>query len=126
MFKIIITVVIVLGILYYLFPPIQIIGDSMYPTYKDGEVVCGSRVFRKSKLKKGDVIVYKTPTDGKIVIKRVDRIINYYRLGKLTFEFYCLGDNSDHSFDSRHYGYISSKKIVCKVINQRGIDNVCN
>lgn len=114
---------VILGILHYLFPVIQVCGDSMYPTYLDGEVIIGTRIYRKSKLKHGDVILYKSPTeDGKTVIKRIQYIT--LKNGR---QFYCLGDNSDHSYDSRYYGYVSSKKLVCKVINQRrNLNNVCN
>lgn len=112
---ILISVVIVLGILYYLFPVIQVVGDSMYPTYKDGEVIFGTRLYRKSKLKKRDVIIYTSPKEGKIVIKRIDDI----REKDNRLYFYCLGDNKDHSYDSRYYGFISSKRLKCKVLNQR-------
>lgn len=112
---ILITVVIVLGILYYLFPVIQVVGDSMYPTYKDGEIIFGTRLYRKSKLKKKDVIIYISPKEEKIVIKRIDDI--HKKNNRLYF--YCLGDNSDYSYDSRYYGFVSSRRLKCKVLNQR-------
>ena len=111
-----IITVIVVAILYYVFPFIQVCGDSMYPTYLDGEVIIGTRIFNKSKLKKGDIIVYKSPTDDKIVIKRIERLMTDKK-GELFI--YCLGDNADFSYDSRMYGYFSSKNLVCKVLNQR-------
>lgn len=113
-FIITLIVVAIVGILHYLFPIIQIIGDSMYPTYLDGEIIFGSRIFRKSKLKEGDVIIYRSP-EGKIVIKRIHGI---KKRGHNRY-FYCLGDNSQNSYDSRNYGFISSRKIECRVINQR-------
>lgn len=112
---IVLGVVAVCCILYYLFPLIKVIGDSMYATYLDNEVIVGSRVFLKSRLKVGDVIVYKSPTDDRIVIKR----IHHFMCDGKDLYLYCLGDNADHSYDSRMYGYVSSKSIVCKVINQR-------
>ena len=111
-----------LVVLHYLFPLIQVCGDSMYPTYLDSEIIIGTRLYRKSKLKKGDVIVYHTPTDNKVVIKRID-LIERVRRESL---FFCLGDNADHSYDSRNYGFISSKNLVCKVVNQRRNKNVCS
>lgn len=113
MIKFIIPIVVLGVAIHHSFPIIQVVGDSMYPTYLDGEIIFGTRLFRKSKLKVGDVIVYKSPTDSKVVIKRIaySKANNYY--------FYCLGDNLDHSYDSRYYGSISSERIVCKVINQR-------
>ena len=112
-----VAIIVMFGVLYYLFPPIQVVGDSMFPTYYDGELLFGRRLYLKSRLKKGDVIVYRSPDDnGRIVIKRIDKI----RLdlnGNLMF--YCLGDNSECSHDSRDYGFVPSKNLVCKVINQR-------
>lgn len=113
----IIILIVVLGLSYYLFPLIQVIGESMYPTYKDTEIVFGTRLFRKSKLKEGEVITYHTPTDGKIVIKRI--AYRFYLGGKLYL--YCVGDNKDNSYDSRHYGSVPSKNVVCKVVVQRKI-----
>ena len=119
---IIICIVVVLFVLYYLFPPVQVCGDSMYPTYIDGEIIFGTKLYRKSKLKKGDVILYKSPKENRTVIKRIDHIIEVRGIT----QFYCLGDNVDHSYDSRYYGFISSKKLVCKVINQRRYNNETN
>ena len=114
------TVVILLvcvGIaLYYFLPLVQVVGDSMFPTYQDREIIVGTRLYHVSELKIGDVIVYESPNEeGRLVIKRISQILID---GKKRY-FYCLGDNADHSYDSRYYGYISSKAIVCKVINQR-------
>ena len=115
-------IVMLFSVTHYLFPLIQIVGDSMFPTYKDSEVLVGTRLYRKSKLKVGDVILYHSPTDKKVVVKRISKIHK-----NKTLEFYCLGDNSDHSYDSRYYGYISSKAIVCKLVEQRrNINNVSN
>lgn len=85
----------------------------MHPTYRDGEIIVGRRIYRKSKLKVGDVIIFKSPTeDDRIVIKRIAKI-------QRGVFFYCLGDNPDCSYDSRNYGYISSNDLVCRVIKQR-------
>ena len=115
MIKFVIPIV-ALGVsLYHSFPLIQVVGDSMYPTYLDGEIIFGTRIYRKSKLKVGEVIVYHSPNENRIVIKRIADIKKFR--GE-TF-YYCLGDNADHSYDSRYYGSIPSKSIVCRVINQR-------
>lgn len=113
---IILIVLVIAMLLHYLFPVIKVCGDSMYPTYNDGEVIIGTRLFRKSKLKKEDVVLYRCPNEeSRIVIKRV------YKVKDLSGDlyFYFMGDNSRYSHDSRHYGYVSHRNIVCKVIDQR-------
>lgn len=114
MIKIFLCIVVIGFILFRSFPLIQVVGSSMYPTYKDGEIIVGTRLYRKSKLKVGDVIVYSSPTDNKKVIKRISSIL---RDGSMSL--YCLGDNAEESYDSRYYGYFSSKLVICKVVNQR-------
>lgn len=114
---VILVITILLFTLKYLFPIFQVVGDSMYPTYFDGEILIGTRLFRKSKLKPNDVVLYRCPTDtNKVVIKRVS---NVRSCGKGKVDIYCLGDNAKHSYDSRRYGYVQDFYIVCKVIDQR-------
>lgn len=120
-----IIILVICGILfalYHLFPLIQVVGDSMFPTYHNSEIILGTKLYIRSQLKEGDVIVYKSPVDGKIVIKRISIVQNM----KGVIYFYCLGDNSECSYDSRNYGYVSSYNLVCKVINQRRNKNVCS
>ena len=102
-----------------IFPIVEVIGESMMPTYHNGEFLIGYRFFPKAKLKVGDVIVYRLPHDtDTCVIKRIDRITaSIYDDNNLLF--YCLGDNSDNSYDSRNYGYISQEYIVCRLLEQR-------
>lgn len=105
---------IALGVAYYLFPVITVCGNSMYPTYHDHEIILGTRLFRKSKLKRGDVVMYHAPNDrNRIVIKRVDEV------RKGAGVMYCLGDNPEESYDSRSYGYVALSNAVCKPIKQR-------
>lgn len=103
------------SLLHYAFPLIEVCETSMFPTYDDGEIILGTRLFKKSKLKVGDVIVYRH--GDRNVIKRIADINLDIRTGDL--KFFCLGDNAKVSCDSREYGYISSKDLVCKIINQR-------
>ena len=96
----------------------------MYPTYLDGQVIIGCRLFRRKKRKVGEVVIYRSPEENgrKIVIKRVAGV-------NVTFNqvaYYCLGDNADHSYDSRYYGAIYSENLVCRVLNQRRNCNVYN
>lgn len=56
----------------FILRPFQVSGESMYPTYKDHEYILTNIVgLRFGELKRGDVIVFKAPTDDKDFIKRV-------------------------------------------------------
>lgn len=109
---VILGVIVLLGALYILFPIVEVSGNSMYPTYKDGEFLLASRLY---KLKVGDVVVFMPPSTShsevEFVIKRVCEIKD----SKLFF----MGDNRDDSYDSRDYGYVDRSRLIAKVINQR-------
>jgi signal peptidase I len=62
-----------LVIYIFLFRPFQVSGDSMFPTFKNGEYILTNLIsLRFSDSKRGDVIVFKAPTDQeKDYIKRV-------------------------------------------------------
>lgn len=110
-----------LGILYIafniIFPPIEFDGWSMYPTYKDKEVVRGMRLFNKKNFKLGYVYVFTRERDGETyhVIKRLTKMKLTEQGLKLFFE----GDNSLDSVDSRHYGYVDSSRVVARVIKPK-------
>lgn len=57
----------------FLFRPFQVSGESMFPTYKNKEYVLTSLIhIRFEELRRGDVIVFHSPTDpDKDYIKRV-------------------------------------------------------
>ena len=121
MIKLIIGVVLLIFVLLYFFPVIQICGYSMFPTLTDGEFYLGRRVFRKNLCKRGEIYVYKPPYSGReerYVIKRLHEIyVDKY--GKT--HYYFLGDNSDDSYDSRYYGYVPSHNIVAHIVKKRGV-----
>ena len=111
---IIASILVISGVLLFLFPYIEVCGESMYPTYKDGEIIRGYRIHKK--LQVGDVIVYRCPTDNKKVIKRVCGIDNANNL------YYFLGDNREYSYDSRYYGWVDKSAIVCTVKSRPYLD----
>jgi signal peptidase I len=57
----------------FFFRPFQVSGESMFPTYKNGEYILTNLIsLRFSAPKQGDVIVFKAPTnEEKDFIKRV-------------------------------------------------------
>jgi signal peptidase I len=62
-----------LVIYIFFFRPFQVSGESMYPTFKNKEYILTNLITLKfENLKRGDVIVFKAPTDKeKDFIKRV-------------------------------------------------------
>lgn len=70
---ILIAASIFLVIYIFLMRPFEVSGDSMYPTYKNGEYILTNLIFlRFEEPQKGDVIVFKAPEDpDKDYIKRV-------------------------------------------------------
>lgn len=116
MIKVILIAIVVLITLFlllkYLFPVAQVEGDSMLPTYREGEYLICRRVFFKKKCKVNKIYVIHLRDDenGKpyYVIKRLNKV---FRGGYYWF----LGDNADVSYDSRHYGSIESKRVIAEV-----------
>lgn len=109
---VILFLVIVIGIMYF-FPLAKIDGMSMFPTYKNKEIVLTTRFFNRDKLKIGEIYVYarEDGVEEVLVVKRLTRLIDIPGL-----ECFFEGDNPTESYDSRHYGFIDKEKIVAKVI----------
>lgn len=111
-----VVLVVIVFTLTKLFPLVEVCGDSMNPTYVDGDYVLTKRVFFRKKVKVGDVLIFKCPRDyDRLNIKRVDDIT--YVDGKV--HYYFLGDNSSDSYDSRNYGFVSKNRVYSKVIKPK-------
>lgn len=102
--------------LFAWFPKVQIIGDSMLPTYREGEEIRARRILRVDPLKVNDVYVFKEPVCGRPVIKRLSAVCQDEDGNTLC---YFEGDNSSVSFDSRNYGWVSRKRIIAKALFSR-------
>ena len=104
--------------------------ESMEPTLEAGSYILGSRLFRE--LETGDIIVFHH--DNQLLVKRIaacqgdnvdlrelrymkDAVIPVREKSVLTVpenSYYVLGDNVDHSFDSRYWNdpFVKREDIV--------------
>lgn len=84
-----------LVIYIFLFRPFQVSGESMFPTFKNKEYILTNLItLRFADPKKGDVIVFKAPTDAeKDFIKRV------------------IGTPGDSVFLKEGFVYVNGKKL---------------
>jgi len=88
----------------------KISGDSLYPFYKNGERVVCRKIFKNTKIKINDTVVFEKA--GYIekygtMIKRVKRIEN---------DAYFVEGTSPYSTDSRDFGTVSQKELKYKVL----------
>lgn len=89
---------------------VKISGNSMAPYAKDGDYAVSTKFFFS--IAPGDVLVFRSPVDGTILIKRVRNLENS---GEGT-KFFMEGDNRMRSTDSNTFGTIAKKSIIGKVI----------
>ena len=97
-------------------------GESMLPTLQDGDFVWTARVFDKSSIGVGDIIVLKW--EGIRLIKRVlatPGTVAYDESGNALSgvmgenQFFVVGDNREISYDSRSFGPIDGSSILFAV-----------
>jgi len=129
-------------VLYAFFWPIRVTGNSMSPSVNHGDHLALSRFLgRFGRLSSGDVVLVRI--DGNSAVKRLAAAPgDHIRLesGMLYVngtaalwalhgncnkfidkilgvdEFFLLGDNLEISTDSRHFGPISQRQIVAKIL----------
>ena len=92
----------------------------MEPTLKEGSFVIGLRLYEELKI--GDIIVFRK--EEIFLVKRIAAvegdIIEHGGIYTAVPEnsFYVLGDNREHSYDSRYWEdpFVSAEDIIAKVI----------
>lgn len=139
------TALISLGIFFlvyiFLVQPHRVKGDSMFPNFKDGELLLTEKIsYRIYKPSRGDVVVFKAPgarnvdyikriiglpgeeikiTEGKIYINN-EKLDEPYEtqisdgdvnLTLANEEYFVMGDNRGASSDSRSFGPIKKNTI---------------
>ncbi len=81
----------------------RIVGKSMEPTYHEKQLVV---FWPTKKYKSGDIVM--ATVEGREVIKRIS--------ATSTESVYLLGDNAEHSTDSRNYGSVPLKQVYGKAV----------
>lgn len=89
-----------------MFKIFKIKGDSLFPTYKNGERVFCRKVFITTALKENDAVVFSNTTYGEM--------IKLIRFGD-GFSYY-MHDTNPQSMDSKVFGAVSIKDIKYKVL----------
>lgn len=114
----------IMAITLILFMEVFLLGyvptESMEPTLKKDSYIVGTRIF--SKLEIGDIIIFNH--DGKLLVKRIaaaeaEQIKhNGASLTVPENSYYVLGDNTEHSLDSRYWEdpFVKQEDIVARLI----------
>lgn len=116
---IILTLVLLIFVLFEIFPIVFIEGNSMHPTLLSGEVYLGVRVFRKKKIRPLQIYVFRPPYDSDEQRYVVKRLFNIRRHPNGDVQYFFVGDNRPESYDSREYGFVSYKNVVARLTNIR-------
>lgn len=128
----------------YVAEPFVAQGDSMSPTYKQGDYLIVSKSTKT--FQRGDIVVMKIPNTNNYILKRIVGLPNEqiavknqqvfvngvgltdsYAKGEIyggnllklgANEYYVLGDNPTKSADSRTFGAVKASDIQGKVITK--------
>ena len=85
---------------------VEVTGDSMRPALLPGDRLL---VWRWGRRQVGDMLALRDPRTGRLIVKRVH---GRSPGGALSV----AGDNSHQSTDSRHFGPVSPKAVVGRVV----------
>ena len=85
---------------------VEVAGDSMRPALLPGDRLL---VWRWGRLQVGDLLALRDPRSGQLIVKRLQARASGGALS-------VAGDNSDQSTDSRHFGPVSNKSVVGRVV----------
>ena len=81
----------------------RVVGDSMLPTLKSGQIVVGLNG-RRPKIGQLVIVRYK----NREIVKRLTKIKDT--------KLYIIGDNTGSSTDSNSFGWLAKKQLLATVI----------
>ncbi|MEI9914356.1 MAG: S24 family peptidase [Candidatus Saccharibacteria bacterium] len=85
----------------------RVVGSSMLPTLKPGQIVIGIR----PRIIEGRLVI--AVHKDKEIVKRLTKIDGN--------KIYIIGDNPDQSSDSRNFGWINKNQLLASVIWPRNL-----
>ncbi|HIL22260.1 MAG TPA: S26 family signal peptidase [Alcanivorax sp.] len=92
----------------------RVTSDSMLPTLKPGDyILVDTRKYHNSPLTPGAIITFRSPLNenDQVMVKRISNIDT----NTLPERLFVLGDNAEHSFDSRTYGWLDKSRVTGSV-----------
>lgn len=132
-------------VLIKVFHPVFVSGESMEPTYQNGDILICTSEFTYDDIKIGDIVVFKEKIQliKRVIAKENDTVsivggILFVNGEKSPYQFdpidepgmlsvpytlkpnelFCMGDNRNHSTDCRDFGPISFNQIEYKIIKK--------
>ncbi|MFN8138519.1 MAG: signal peptidase I [Fimbriimonadales bacterium] len=133
LFSVVLLLVLLFLVFFYQnFQTVQVSGESMLPTFHNGQriLICKA-LWLVGPLQKRDIVVIKGEAAGEYIVKRVAYLegdeVDYVNQpsnwdasqGKFVVPngtVYVLGDNEEVSEDSRIFGPVSLSRVVGKVL----------
>lgn len=99
----------------------RVTGISMQPTLNPGEeILIDPQAFQKRSPQINDLVVASHPQQPDLeIVKRVSKIAK----SDTGDRFFLLGDNLNHSSDSRSFGLVTKKQIIGRVTTRFGFKN---